>query len=260
MKGRNIIIVLAALLLALPSFCENTVEVTMKTAGTLHQQLTEEQRLSCTTLIVHGHINSSDIQTIREMARCTKDSQQGGCLQVLDIQDAVIDKDKRPYLTIDIEEERMLIRLRAGAVSASRVQSARAPGSAMNISQDYKNALGSVWDTPRTTEFSLNLYLSVEDPSDIEVNTFDKRERWISPSSETDWSLFKQTNVYKGAGYAFLERDGHHYYQANTEKGKVSDVMFYGSTTLRKVIIPQKTKKEETIKVQNNAVRFVKQK
>lgn len=77
-------------------------EVALSKAGSLNSQLTEDEKENTTELIIKGPLNSSDIKLIRKMAGAEDsayfDSWWGGSLRHLDLTEATIVNDKKPYL------------------------------------------------------------------------------------------------------------------------------------------------------------------
>lgn len=79
-------------------------KVILNSAGTLNQQLSDEEKGNVTNLKVIGPLNSADIKLLRKMAGVTdgdtlKSSWTGGALRELDLSEAWIVGDKEPYLT-----------------------------------------------------------------------------------------------------------------------------------------------------------------
>lgn len=84
-----------------PHLQDFTKEVTVATSGTLETHFTEEEKSTVTKLVIKGKINSKDIIFIRQMAGAsTGDSLIGkrGTLKILDLENAIIEKDDSPYL------------------------------------------------------------------------------------------------------------------------------------------------------------------
>lgn len=79
-------------------------KVTLERAGTLSSLLTREEKENATRLKVTGPLNSADIRLLRLMAGAGSDGCDGadstvhGSLRVLDLSDAVLKFDNRPYL------------------------------------------------------------------------------------------------------------------------------------------------------------------
>ena len=77
-------------------------EVILSKAGTLNEQLTVDEKENVTELVIKGPLNSSDIKLIRKMAGAEDstyfDSWWGGSLRHLDLSEATIVNDKKPYL------------------------------------------------------------------------------------------------------------------------------------------------------------------
>lgn len=240
----------------LPTFSQKVVEVNLKAPGTLRQHLTEQALDSCQKLIIHGHINSADIRTIRSIAYCTMDDHPRGQLQVLDLRDARIDKDKSPYLTIDVVEERADMHLTtivgsSRASSSSRYALESMAGEYEYLQPDwYRKDYKYDW-LKRNRWIKLTLLLNESDATPAYSNVRVSSAIWLDTSNEKEWDHFKQTIGYKQPGYTFTEQDGKHLFSLYTLKNHVSDAMFYHCTSLRTVMLPQKIKLDTTVKVWN---------
>jgi len=80
-----------------------TKEVTLAKAGTLNEVLTQEEKENLTSLKINGPINSIDIALLRKMLGALDEPPFtgwfGGSLRNLNLENATIEADKRPYLT-----------------------------------------------------------------------------------------------------------------------------------------------------------------
>ena len=88
------------------SMAQNVVEV--RKPGTLSSLLTQEQQDTCTTLILEGKLNSSDIKVLRHMAGYQEEGCQTGCLRGVDLSRVTFVSDKKPYLVLDTAQEHMM--------------------------------------------------------------------------------------------------------------------------------------------------------
>lgn len=85
-----------------------TVRITK--AGSLVSLLTPEQQDTITNLVIEGPINSADIRLLRRMAGYREhESDKAGRLRTLDLRNARITSDKKPYLIIDGAEEGLML-------------------------------------------------------------------------------------------------------------------------------------------------------
>lgn len=86
-----------------PQKSEQKKEVTLDKPGTLDDLLSDEEKENLTSLTISGPINSSDIRLIRAIAGAKGDSlydnRNMGTLRFLDLTNATISKDKKPYRT-----------------------------------------------------------------------------------------------------------------------------------------------------------------
>ena len=85
-----------------PNYQPTTKEITLTDAGTLSSQLTQEEMENTTMLRVTGYLNTADLLLLRKMAGAENpandsSSWHGGALRFLDLKDAAIVADKRPY-------------------------------------------------------------------------------------------------------------------------------------------------------------------
>lgn len=83
-----------------------TTCINVRKAGTLSSLLTQEQKDTCTRLLIMGKINSADIVTIREMAG------ENGCLEGIDLSGVRIVSSKKPYLRIEDAAKKISLRSR----------------------------------------------------------------------------------------------------------------------------------------------------
>lgn len=98
------ILILTALAVALAMHGQTKVEV--KKAGMLAEVLTQEQKDTCSHLVVSGKLNSADIRVLRQMAGYAEEEGQGvGRLRVLDLREARMVTDKTPFLVLDAAAE-----------------------------------------------------------------------------------------------------------------------------------------------------------
>jgi hypothetical protein len=77
--------------------------INVKKAGTLESLLTQEQKDTCSRLMIVGKINSADIVTLRKMAG------ENGSLAILDLSGARIVESKEPYLVIEDAEQHIML-------------------------------------------------------------------------------------------------------------------------------------------------------
>ena len=262
MKKRNLTVGILAMLSAMPAFCRSSVEtvqdsaciltsrrveVTMSSPGTLRQQMTEDDRDSCTTLAIHGVISSADIRTIRQLST-------SGSLKVLDLRDARIRRDRKlPYLTVDAVKEKMRVRIIADRMMSNPYQ------------KDYVNAdrvvdywtQKNVWGG--SDSFSLEAYLDEDSSEPERVLTDYQNKKWIdfSKGFTDDWKLLRQTRTQKGPGYVLDIKDGKCRYEAYAQDDIISPDMFYGCSSLRWVVLSDGMIYNDPVTVENTKVKFV---
>ena len=106
MNRRKIALICCILMGCLACLAQNVVEV--KKPGTLGSLLTQEQQDTCTTLILQGKLNSSDIKVLRHMAGYQEEGCQTGCLRGVDLSRVTFVSDKKPYLVLDTAQEHMM--------------------------------------------------------------------------------------------------------------------------------------------------------
>lgn len=92
-----------ALALATVALGQTNVEV--KKAGMLAEVLTQEQKDTCSYLVVSGKLNSADIRVLRQMAGYAEEEGQSvGRLATLDLGGVEFVTDKSPYMVLDAAE------------------------------------------------------------------------------------------------------------------------------------------------------------
>lgn len=82
--------------------------ICVKKAGSLSSILTQEQQDTLTMLTLSGKLNSDDIRTLRHMAGYKEEGYRTGRLKYLNLREAELMTDRRPYLVLDPKEENMM--------------------------------------------------------------------------------------------------------------------------------------------------------
>ena len=110
--------------------------INVQKAGTLSSLLTQEQKDTCSYLVIRGKLNSADIITLREMAG------ENGSLVTLDLSNVRIVSSKEPYLKIENAAKRVFIR------STLENDSWRTQGWSMSLSQESSRSRDVRFGTP----------------------------------------------------------------------------------------------------------------
>ena len=197
-------------------------EVRLTRAGTLDQELTEMEKFTCTSLKVYGPINSADIVTLRTM--CGGEGRRG-TLRLLDLSNAHIVSDDRPYLEFDAELHRVKVSLDP-LVDCQVI---------LNDRYIYLNA---------ENEQRMDWYGS----------------RWIDFSQKVeprDLRKMKVMGMWKIPGHRIEKRGSHYYYVAHTQHNVFCEDMFYWCSDLRVVVTPWSAEHSKKVSVRDGDVKYM---
>ena len=202
--GKNLITIKSIIYGIQPE--KNTLEctVTLQKAGTLTEMLTQEQKENCTSLIIKGPLNSSDILLLRHMAGANNDKffqWTGGALRHLDMSDASIVNDKQPYI----------------------IQKATGTWSRTEQWRDVFALGGDVhYGRTHAQSSSYNLERRMDDK---------------------EWAKFKREIGSKQDGFFYTRDDsGRCHVNYYCTKRKIGGMMFSNCSSLNSIIIPSDTK------------------
>lgn len=230
--------------------------VNVRDPGTLASLLTQEQRDTCIWLIVRGKLNTDDVRVLRSMAGA-----QGGKghLECLDLKQARFVRDNRPYMVLDVDKCNMTVHVSPKNASLARLHgfmmnhieqelTSLADWSGFDRSYNYLNAyfydyrLDSICISPRTGNDSLHT-----SPKEFQCNVL---------GIEADFKFLRRISVAKDSGYAFETVNGKNLYKAYLQRNTITDDMFYGTTTLRMVILPKRMMFDPVVMIKGSKIRF----
>ena len=285
MNRRKIALICCILMGCLACLAQNVVEV--KKPGTLGSLLTQEQQDTCTTLILQGKLNSSDIRLLRCMGGYTEDGKGTGRLERIDMQNVVFVTDKEPYMTLEAAKENLV----------AYTQNVHSP----SLSAGY-NMKGYAGYVPYAYESSKQsyipqVYLSKEKPDGLYIYNqkgwkrradesiayfkanfilhanpeFGTKPVWTPEDktgaivsfargrmSKEDWRKIKKYNLKKTKGHRLTMENGECYWNAYTCKDYISLDIFYGCPSIKEVILPRNVKCAGNIHVNDLAIRYIK--
>ncbi len=258
---------MAVALLAIGSLQAKIVEV--KTAGTLSTLLSTEEQTTCTSLTLKGKLNSEDIRVLRSMAGYRE--QEGtpvGRLEELDLSEARLVSSNKPFMTIDAAQNHLvgtalparMVRMALDDPQAGKVLtigfekvkyriSSYAPcfilGCKENVPLLSVTALGKDW------EHSAGNYASF-------MWELAEGDFWFAKgiSKEQEKEL-KNLGLERFTGHELRQENGHYILVAMTQKGVFCHDTFYGCTSLRTVVLPDKTKLDGSVEIKDCPIKYI---
>ena len=245
--------------------------INVEKAGTLETMLTQEQKDTCSQLMIVGKINSADIVTLRKMAG------ENGHLEKLDLSGVRIVASKEPYLVVRNAEKKVSLwsRLIRGGYSYTP-DWVRIPDSERN---EFWNRNWETINQNKQYSSSPDRYMkptpySIPYRERTRVSGFrDSFKRWWSGDSnsygQTAICLFEDDNLgqvpsrknkkmrpvhFKGHR---IKREGDNYtLYAHTAKNSFCCDMFYHCPKLRQVIVPLKVSPNERSIVRHSRIMY----
>ncbi len=197
-------------------------EVMLMRPGTLSQVLTEAEKYTCASLKVYGPLNSADIVTLRAM--CGGEGRRG-TLRLLDLSNARIVSDDRPYLDIDAVLHRV-------KVSLDPLVDQRVILNDRNIYINAVNEQGMDWYGPRWIDFT-------------------------QPMEPRDLRKMNVMGMRKLSGHRIEQRGSHYHYVACTHQNTFYEDMFYGCPDLRVVVLPWSANISRKVNVRDGNVKYM---
>ena len=246
--------------------------INVKKAGTLESLLTQEQKDTCSRLMIVGKINSADIVTLRKMAG------ENGNLAILDLSGARIVGSKEPYLQIEDAEQHLKLWARQVQGGYSNT-----PRSWLGIpeSESVEYEKRGREDTYPVEQYSnsrsrymLPTPYNIPYRERTRVNAFRETfKKWWSGDSntygQTAICLFEDSLMQMPGRKILkmkpirlkghrLERKGDKYiFTAHTVKGSLCGDMFYDCPKLKQVTVPLKFSRNDRVGVRGSHVRFL---
>lgn len=231
MKKINLFLFL--MLWLLPVTCMLGEKVKVTKPGTLSTLLTKAQQDTIKHLIISGKLNSADIKVLRRMAG----AEGGGSLQTLDMSRVRITECYEPYLVINNAEEKILPWIDVGLESMNGMEG-RSP--------DPYPPYG-----PRVEVYNANFILP--DGSEGSKLTEEEISESMSP-----WKILTGRKLHIKGHRVEKKKDGHYTYSAFTRKKLFCEDMFYHCPNIKVVIIPNKGKLHDKVRVVGGQIRFMK--
>ena len=227
------------------SMAQNVVEV--RKPGTLSSLLTQEQQDTCTTLILEGKLNSSDIKVLRHMAGYQEEGCQTGCLRGVDLSRVTFVSDKKPYLVLDTAQEHMM-----GYANNSTMNNSSIGSYELVHGGSRFNSGGSRhWPTyelgcPSNGE---NVAVGITFPNIVSFD-FTVQFNWV------DRQMMRKYEMRKFKGHK-IEWNGTGYqYTACTHKDVYFADLFYKCPQMRVVILNDKTKISKNVIVHKERILY----
>ena len=255
----------------LNDYLEEMTCINVEKAGTLSSLLTQEQKDTCSQLMIVGKINSADIVTIRKMAG------ENGSLAKLDLSGARIVGSKEPYLLIDDAEQKVSLWSRLVRVGYSYTPNwIRIPDSERD---EFWNRSWGAQNQNKQYPSSPDRYM-LPTPYNIpyrertRVSSFrDTFKRWWGGDSnsygQTAICLFegdmkqlpgKKTMEMKPTrfkGHRIEQKGDKYILTAHTARGSFCPDMFYHCPKLKHVIVPLKMSLNERSAIAGSRIKFL---
>ena len=245
MNRRRIALICCILMGCLACLAQNVVEV--KKPGTLGSLLTQEQQDTCTTLILEGKLNSSDIKVLRHMAGYQEEGCQTGCLRGVDLSRVTFVSDKKPYLVLDTAQEHMM-----GYANNSTMNNSSIGSYELVYGHSRFDSGGSRhWPTyelgcPSNGE---NVAVGITFPNIVSFD-FTVQFNWV------DRQMMRKYEMRKFKGHK-IEWDGTGYqYTARTHKDVYFTDMFYKCPQMRVIILNNKKEISKNVIVHKERILY----
>lgn len=227
--------------------------VKIKKPGTLEQVLSQEQKDTCSFIVIEGKINSADIKVLRQMAGYSEDSSNTGKLFAIDLRNAKFVTDKNPFMVLDAKNEKI-----AGTALPSKIRwwnSAYASGpietklislTATSGSRAQYRILGYMpfffvnYNKGHAVKIRRHIMYNVDrgwGPTEIRESVGDFRFK--DGITETQWKEMKDYELNKFIGHKIIKKDRDFFMEVSLKKGKFTHDTFYKCPNLRYVFLPK---------------------
>ncbi|MBO4642294.1 MAG: hypothetical protein J5661_05510 [Bacteroidaceae bacterium] len=218
---------------------ENEMVVQVNNAGTLAQQLTQEQQDTCTALTIKGKLNSTDILTLRQMAGADGGK---GRLKMLDLTHAEIVTDRTtPYLVIDAFDERIKSKRKEESVDGGM----QIPETADYSHLDFK---GGPFLNQQMAKVSItSTVFLLDEKATSQGNT---AGNWYD-QKELNMAKLKEKDMWKFKGHTLTMENGRCIFKAYTTKKTYCRDMFYRCPQLKYVMMPWNHQENDKVRVGN---------
>lgn len=226
--------------------------VKLKKPGTLEQILSQEQKDTCSFIVIEGKINSADIKVLRRMAGYKEEGFNTGQLEVLDLRKCEIKTDKNPFMELDTEKEYL-----TGAAMPKK-----------SIDRHYgEYTIGDYHVTSRTVGFKTDVlayspvwFLQYKHSNKIELEKMTQHIffngnsqkmkagaegdfRFSEGITQTQWKDIKDKyEIDKFTGHEIVQQEGQYIMEVHTKKGHFFHDTFYKCPNLKIVFLPKKIK------------------
>lgn len=221
---------------------QKSVDVTKP--GSLGLLLTDDEKVSITSLKISGKLNSSDVILLRQMAGAKeKDSVQQwiGKLTTLDMSDVSFVNDKKAFYVLEVGQNfkfNVNLRYKVNTINAKTGESRVMTREKYIEDRDFSNENGS-----------LSRRLAYNDPNrkqnNIERNPDTRKEFVMKNMDDQQWSEIVRRGWNEREDYVikWIKNDTIHQVINHTAKNCISSCMFLGCKNLKSVVLPRNTKK-----------------
>lgn len=227
--------------------------VKIKKPGTLEQVLSQEQKDTCSFIVIEGKINSADIKVLRQMAGYPEDGSNTGKLFAIDLRNVKFVTDKNPFMVLDAKNEKI-----AGTALPSKIRwwnSAYASGpietklislTATSGSRAQYRILGYMpfffvnYNKGHAVKIRRHIMYNVDrgwGPTEIRESVGDFRFK--DGITETQWKEMKDYELNKFIGHKIIKKDRDFFMEVSLKKGKFTHDTFYKCPNLRYVFLPK---------------------
>ena len=205
---------------------EGKTVVCVKDAGTLAELLTQEQQDTCSYLEIKGNLNSTDILTLRRMAGGDGGK---GRLSRLELLDANIVNDDRPYLILEDAEKELVVGLH----------------SVTNDVQDMSGMAPQAYDRNyiRSGSFPVAVY---------RLNEKENEER-----TGPYWKDIRKYRIKRCKGHRLRKNeDGTYTFLSFAKRKNFCYDMFFRCPQMRIVVLPYGTHPQNNVQVTGSNIRY----
>ena len=227
--------------------------ICVRKAGSLSSILTQEQQDTLTSLALSGKLNSDDIRTLRHMAGYEEKGCRTGRLNFLDLRDAQLVTDRKPYLVLDPKEENVM----GFAVGRYYDTNGRHTTYGAFYVLNYPPSADSVAVRRvnlKQGDYTINgrIPIVILDYTPLSNISFDFR----FPFTKLIRIWLRRCNMHKFVGHKMKWNGEAYRYVASMKKGTFFFDMFYKCPQLKNVVLPKQVKVNRGVYVHGDSITY----
>lgn len=230
----------AIIILFFNGFCLNSrcdTKIIVKKEGTLRSLINNEQFDTITSLSIVGRLNSEDIKLLRQMAGYKETiNDRTGRLNTLNLSEAVLCKDKRPYMVLDTSKEPIMLYATARDIPSDMGTKWTLPS--------HKYSSGSkttyIKNSPAIYDIKYILGMKINDS----IPTVKKYHDGVvivlrKGMSKKERRTLSSHNAIKVRGHRLKYENNRYLYYAYLHHNEYCNDMFYGCPMLQVIRLPE---------------------